>query len=711
MAKANLPEKSRASKPLPTDDARSPLIVVDCEYDAMALELAIPKTARVVHAEALATADDERIQKWADCIPVLIVLPGEPGPEMIDRARAALARVQAIAESVQAVAWDAWEAGEPFGPPNGLDSPGSLLAWLLELPKYKLERPRIAITTEEHDVNDQAVAALAKDRDVYQRAFHLVIVRRDKAPGRGIDRPPDTPRLAPLPSASLRERLARLAEWVKLRKDRNGDEIASPAHPPDWCPAAVAARGEWDGIRHLDAVVETPILRPDGSILDKPGYDNITGILYVPNCEFPPIPPRPTRDDAGRAVAELLAIVQDFPFKAEAHRMAWLAGCLTPYARFGFEGPAPLFAFDANAPGVGKSMLADVVATLATGRRMARTTYPDSDDEMRKQILSIALSGDRLMLIDNIPSGMALGGGAIDGALTGTTYKGRILGRSEMSAEMPLYAVWYATGNNLALKGDALRRVIPCRLETTEERPEERDGFAVSGDLLAHVRANRGRLVACALTILRAYHVAGRPDARLKPFGSFEQWALSVRRAIHWCTGIDPCETRKELVANDPETISRAALVDGWAELPHAERGVTVADALRIIRESPDLYPTLHDALMEWSRNNDLPSVRTIASHLKAIRGRVCNGRSLQSIQVKARYQAWKVVELHRAKGESGESGESDSNPSRGKSADNCTTSFGANGEKQTHQTHQTHPTEVLTDDDPWAGFIPPRPS
>jgi hypothetical protein len=44
----------------------------------------------------------------------------------------------------------------------------------------------------------------------------------------------------------------------------------------------------------------------------------------------------------------------DSPFKTEALRAAWLAGVLTPIARFAFRVPAPLFLMDANVRGAGK---------------------------------------------------------------------------------------------------------------------------------------------------------------------------------------------------------------------------------------------------------------------------------------------------------------------------------------------------------------------
>ena len=62
----------------------------------------------------------------------------------------------------------------------------------------------------------------------------------------------------------------------------------------------------------------------------------------------------------------------EFPFAKPDHRSVWLAYLLAPLARFAFDGPAPLFLFDANIRGSGNSLLCDVVALIVSGREMSR---------------------------------------------------------------------------------------------------------------------------------------------------------------------------------------------------------------------------------------------------------------------------------------------------------------------------------------------------
>ena len=80
-----------------------------------------------------------------------------------------------------------------------------------------------------------------------------------------------------------------------------------------------------------------------------------------------------------------------------------------------------------------------------------------------------------------------------------------------------------------------------------------------------------------ALSLLHHYHLAGRPDQGLKPWGSFEGWTL-IRNVIVWAGMPDPAETMNDLqVANDTDTPLLRMLLDGWQE---AGGSLTVKEAI-----------------------------------------------------------------------------------------------------------------------------------
>jgi hypothetical protein len=64
------------------------------------------------------------------------------------------------------------------------------------------------------------------------------------------------------------------------------------------------------------------------------------------------------------------------------------------------------------------------------------------------------------------------------------------------------------------------------------------------------VLADRGRYIAAALTIARAYGVGGMPD-RPPPFASFDAWSDKVRGSLMWLRQADPVETVAEPAVAD----------------------------------------------------------------------------------------------------------------------------------------------------------------
>jgi putative DNA primase/helicase len=135
----------------------------------------------------------------------------------------------------------------------------------------------------------------------------------------------------------------------------------------------------------------------------------------------------------------------------------------------------------------------------------------------------------------------------------------RPLGQSTFT-KVESRASCFATGNNIQLVGDMTRRVLLCSLDPDVERPELREFHSNPFD---DVLADRGKYVAAALIIVRAYVVAGCPD-RPAPLASFEDWSRMVRSALVWLGRPDPCDTMNKARAEDPITSSLTNLFTSW---------------------------------------------------------------------------------------------------------------------------------------------------
>jgi hypothetical protein len=486
-----------------------------------------------------------------------------------------------------------------------------------------LSRERVVLGADEHRVEDETIRALAaRDSTLFQRGGKLVRVVRDSRPqkARLLRRPARSPQIGLVPLPNLRTRLTRVVEFVRV----DGQGAYQPQHPPDWLVKAIDAAADWPGVRHLEAVTETPVLRADGTVLQQPGYDPETGVLYEPSGEFPEVPARPTTEQVEQARDALLEVVCDFPFRAQAHRAAWVAAVLTAPARFAFDGPSPLFLIEANIRGAGKGKLAAPISLVATGREFAVSTYTDEERETRKSLTAIALQGDRLVLFDNVTGDM--GDGALAAALTTTEWAGRILGKSEQP-RLPLLVTWVATGNNVNLVADLPRRTLRIRIESPDEKPEERRDFR-HPDLEAWVRQERRRLLVAALTMLTGYIAAGRPDMGLPAWGSYEGWSALIRSTVVWSGLPDPYAAREVYNRADSETNLLQSFLAGWEEAD-ASNGATVAHVLEQLKANPNDFPLLREALSEAFslKPGDLPGSKAIAKKLMAWEGRNVGGR------------------------------------------------------------------------------------
>lgn len=326
------------------------------------------------------------------------------------------------------------------------------------------------------------------------------------------------------------------------------------------CPERLAQTllsraGQW-GLQPLLGVIDAPTLRPDGSVLCTTGYDAATGLLLLPGSTiFPTVPMQPTEAEAQTALGCLLEILKGFPFLEPVDRSVALAAVLTALIRPSLR-TAPMFAFRAAKMGSGKSLLADVVSLIATGRCAAVMSQGADEHEDKKRMLPILAEGDPVAVIDNIER--PFGSAALCSILTQPTWRDRVLGKSQTMSLPTANTTWLATGNNIVFVGDITTRTLVCDLDPKCERPEERK-FEVN--LHRYVPDHRAQLVVAGLTLLRAYHVAGRPKDDLPTFGRFEEWSDWIRQAVVWLGLPDPCATRRRIEETDPVRAELAQLL------------------------------------------------------------------------------------------------------------------------------------------------------
>lgn len=306
------------------------------------------------------------------------------------------------------------------------------------------------------------------------------------------------------------------------RVDHDSGPVDSYAWPDVPTMQAVLSRAE--AFVPLDKLSSIPFLRADGTVCAHQGYDEAsrTFLTLTPELEGIDVPEEPTPGQVKAAVELLtLDLLQGFPFPGEADMANAIATLLTPFVRH-LVPTSPLGIIDGKEAGSGKNLFADVVALVVTGRAADPLPYTTDDDEQRKVITSTFRTGASLFVFDEAHR---IEGPSMARALTGHTYKDRVLGGNQM-AEFPNNVTWLSLGNQVQVVGDMARRVYRVRMDYAGESPENRpESDFKHPDLRGWVREHRAELVRACLTIVRSWFAASRPVAAV-PFrmGSFETW-------------------------------------------------------------------------------------------------------------------------------------------------------------------------------------------
>ncbi len=533
------------------------------------------------------------------------------------------------------------------------------------------ERPTVQVSGRPgREVVDEAKEALHDWNDpptLFQRGTEPAQIAVDDQ-GRPIIRE--------LPEPVLDDRLDRAANFYRSTKKRG-------AVRADLSKRYVQRIRETIDLPPLDSIVEVPVLREDGSVLDEPGYDESSRLYYRPDesLDVPEVPDDPTGEEIERAKGTIWKPLQDFPFVNQASKANALALMLTPIVRpqLGAQN-VPLAVVDATVQGTGKTLLVNVVSLTATGRTAATMNAPDGDEEWRKQITAQLLQGASMIVVDNVRG--RLQSAPLEQALTTALWQDRVLGKSQQ-VELPQRATWVATGNNVQPHGDMKRRVYPIRMDAEMERPWKGRDFSID-NLKKWTRQHRGELVAALLTLARGWQSAGRPEPDVELLGSFEEWTRTVGGILQHAGVegfLDNLETLYE--QTDEETAEWAGFLQSLYTYFHVENvqgnredpTFTSKELGRLIQDSYNGNPDFRSEHMEdvidhvpdyilQKLNRGDPISRTLGNMFAHRRGRRFGPEQwrVEVSTTKDRTKQWIV----RGEPKKNESNESSNTPARG---------------------------------------------
>jgi hypothetical protein len=324
---------------------------------------------------------------------------------------------------------------------------------------------------------------LIKSGECYSRADQLAVVRNEQI----------TAVLSPPEVAGL---LNRFVEFFFT--DEKGGEYKP--FPPAYANTWLNNSQHRERLPAIKLFTRNPVFTSDWRLVAS-GFDPGSGIYYA----GPPVEPR-------SGTEHLDALLKDFCFKEPADRTNYLGMLLTTLLVYHFIGSKPGILFNGNQPGLGKTILAQLIAIVRDGRPTETASYNSNDEEFEKRLGSIVRRGTTTVIIDNAKSqgrNPRIESACLERCMTDPILSFRLLGQSQdIRAENS--HIFCITANSPDVSRDLVTRSVVINM-LYEGAPEKRT-FTIAdpeGYALEHRIAILGELIG----MVERWIAAGKPLA------------------------------------------------------------------------------------------------------------------------------------------------------------------------------------------------------
>lgn len=322
--------------------------------------------------------------------------------------------------------------------------------------------------------------------------------------------------------------LASLAEQVVCFKSPKGDKgaLVHKGAPNSKLMAKINMAIDELPFPELKDVISTPqwhgLDTEDPILQASAGFDPATGIYQSKSWSIRR-KAKPTAGDIENAKAFIDGFFGEFPYADEASRTNTVALLVTAALRTGLPPTCPVTIVTANDAGSGKTLLAELVSTLALGESPSPITRVKNADWNGKQFTMVLRdTKSSFIWFDESDAGKSPLDGAVRAAVTAAS--GETKDRAAYGAELITLSTartFVFTGNNLhhAIPREDMRRAVMVQLHLVPADTFSRD----EGDLRKDAMSSVGAFHQHVATLVDAWIAAGRPmpDDQMP---SFNEW-------------------------------------------------------------------------------------------------------------------------------------------------------------------------------------------
>ena len=279
--------------------------------------------------------------------------------------------------------------------------------------------------------------------------------------------------------------------------------------------------------------VRLPIWNGDQLELAPDGYHSPTKTFTIPGSL-----PYPEDADPADGVKRLRELLEFFPWGAGEPVAVQVAAMLTVYCRRLFSGNAPLFVWNSNVGGAGKSRLSDLVLCPIFGAPTSFGYDQWDQKELKSTLDAVAASGADYLRFDDfaLPPGKQLKSNHLNRWMTADHWETRIFGSNTSTFKAELETTTVLTGTKLDLEAQLRRRALFVDLFSTDQLADRKlpEEAVILTKRLVESEEFRAEILGILWSLVRSWFDAGRPRTKEKPLDSFEPWSALIPSIVEF---------------------------------------------------------------------------------------------------------------------------------------------------------------------------------
>lgn len=157
--------------------------------------------------------------------------------------------------------------------------------------------------------------------------------------------------------------------------------------------------------------------------------------------------------------------------------------------------------------------------------------------------------------------------------------------------------------------------------------------------VLSDLYRKREKYVSAALTIIRAWIVAGQPETECRPVATYDEWSALCRQPLLWLGFTDPTESLFTAMNDDPDRDTLGRLLHAWRDC-FGNGHKMIRDAVKAAEYNNE---ELREVLQDIAGERDKINRRILGHWVKRHANRIVDGLRFIPTGGSRSAAAWRV--------------------------------------------------------------------